>query len=89
MLQIAVDQPARFEALTMDLGTPGVAPQFTLEVSRDGQEWQVVSLSQAAEKTKITASIPTDASLKYVRLTNKSDQETQVYFKKFSLKVQK
>lgn len=89
MLQIAVDQPARFEALTMDLGTPGVAPQFTLEVSRDGQEWQVVSLSQAAEKTEITASIPTDASLKYVRLTNKSDQETLVYFKKFSLKVQK
>ena len=89
MLQIAVDQPIRFEALTMDLGTPGVASQFTLEVSRDGQEWQVVSLSQAAEKTEITASIPTDTSLKYVRLTNKSDQEIQVYFKKFSLKVQK
>lgn len=89
MLQIAVDQPIRFEALTMDLGTPGVASQFTLEVSRDGQEWQVVSLSQAAEKTEITASIPTDTSLKYVRLTNKSYQEIQVYFKKFSLKVQK
>lgn len=89
MLQIAVDQPVHFEALTMDLGTPGVAPQFTLEVSRDGQEWQVVSLSQAAEKTEITASIPTDTSLKYVRLTHKSGQETQVYFKKFSLKVQK
>lgn len=89
MLQIVVDQPIRFEALTMDLGTPGVASQFTLEVSRDGQEWQVVSLSQAAEKTEITASIPTDTSLKYVRLTNKSDQEIQVYFKKFSLKVQK
>ncbi len=89
ILQIAVDQPIRFEALTMDLGTPGVASQFTLEVSRDGQEWQVVSLSQAADKTEITASIPTDTSLKYVRLTNKSDQEIQVYFKKFSLKVQK
>lgn len=89
MLQIAVDQPVHFEALTMDLGTPGVAPQFTLEVSRDGQEWQVVPLSQAAEKTEITASIPTDTSLKYVRLTHKSVQETQVYFKKFSLKVQK
>lgn len=89
MLQIAVDQPVHFEALTMDLGTPGVAPQFTLEVSRDGQEWQVVPLSQAAEKTEITASIPTDTSLKYVRLTHKSGQETQVYFKKFSLKVQK
>lgn len=89
MLQIAVDQPVHFEALTMDLGTPGVAPQFTLEVSRDGQEWQVIPLSQAAEKTEITASIPTDTSLKYVRLTHKSGQETQVYFKKFSLKVQK
>lgn len=89
MLQIAVDQPVHFEALTMDLGTPGVAPQFTLEVSRDGQEWQVVPLLQAAEKTEITASIPTDTSLKYVRLTHKSGQETQVYFKKFSLKVQK
>lgn len=89
MLQIAVDQPVHLEALTMDLGTPGVAPQFTLEVSRDGQEWQVVPLSQAAEKTEITASIPTDTSLKYVRLTHKSGQETQVYFKKFSLKVQK
>lgn len=89
MLQIAVEQPVHFEALTMDLGTPGVAPQFTLEVSRDGQEWQVVPLSQAAEKTEITASIPTDTSLKYVRLTHKSGQETQVYFKKFSLKVQK
>lgn len=89
MLQIAVDQPVHFEALTMDLGTPGVAPQFTLEVSRDGQEWQVVPLSQAAEKTEITASIPTDTSLKYVRLTHKSGQETQVYFKKFSLQVQK
>lgn len=89
MLQIAVDQPVHFEALTMDLGTPGVAPQFTLEVSRDGQEWQAVPLSQAAEKTEITASIPTDTSLKYVRLTHKSGQETQVYFKKFSLKVQK
>lgn len=89
MLQIAVDQPVHFEALTMDLGTPGVAPQFKLEVSRDGQEWQVVPLSQAAEKTEITASIPTDTSLKYVRLTHKSGQETQVYFKKFSLKVQK
>ncbi len=89
MLQIAVDQPVHFEALTMDLGTPEVAPQFTLEVSRDGQEWQAVPLSQAAEKTEITASIPTDTSLKYVRLTHKSGQETQVYFKKFSLKVQK
>lgn len=89
MLQIAVDQPVHFEALTMDLGTPGVAPQFTLEVSLDGQEWQAVPLSQAAEKTEITASIPTDTSLKYVRLTHKSGQETQVYFKKFSLKVQK
>lgn len=89
MLQIAVDQPVHFEALTMDLGTPGVAPQFTLEVSRDGQEWQAVPLSQAAEKTEITASIPTDTSLKYVRLTHKSGQETQVYFKKFSLKAQK
>lgn len=89
MLQIAVNQPVHFEALTMDLGTPGVAPQFTLEVSRDGQEWQVVPLLQAAEKTEITASIPTDTSLKYVRLTHKSGQETQVYFKKFSLKVQK
>lgn len=89
MLQIAVDQPVRFEALAMDLGTLGVAPQFTLEVSRDGQEWQTVPLSQVAEKTEITASLPTDASLRYVRLTNKSSQETQVYFKKFSLKVQK
>ena len=89
MLQIAVDQPIHFEALAMDLGTLGVAPQFTLEVSRDGQEWQTVPLSQAAEKTEITASLPTDASLRYVRLTNKSCQETQVYFKKFTLKVQK
>lgn len=89
MLQIAVDQPIRFEALTMDLGTPGVAPQFTLEVSNDGQTWKSVSLSQTAEKTEITAVLPTDMSLKYVRLTNKSGKEMQVYFKKFSLKVQK
>lgn len=89
MLQIAVDQPVRFEALTMDLGTPRVASQFTLEVSSEGQEWKSVSLSQAAEKTEITASIPTDTSLKFIRLTNKSGQETQVYFKKFTLKVQK
>ena len=89
MLQIAVDQPVRFEALTMDLGTSGVASQFTLEVSSDGQSWKSVSLSQAAEKAAITAVLPTDTSLKYVRLTNKSGQETQVYFKKFTLKVQK
>ena len=89
MLQIAVDQPVRFEALTMDLETPRAASQFTLEVSSEGQEWKSVSLSQAAEKTEITASIPTDTSLKFIRLTNKSGQETQVYFKKFTLKVQK
>lgn len=89
MLQIAVDQPVRFESLTMDLGTPGVVPQFTLEVSSDGEEWKSVALSQAAEKTGITAVLPTDMSLKYVRLTNKTGQEAQVYFKKFSLKVQK
>lgn len=89
MLQITVDQPVRFEALTMDLGTPGIAPKFTLEVSRDGQEWKTITLSQAAEKTEITAILPTDTSLKYVRLIHKSGQETQVYFRKFTLKVQK
>lgn len=89
MLQIAVDQPVRFASLTMDLGTPDVAPQFNLEVSADGQEWKTVALSQAAEKTEITATIPTDNALKYVRLTNKSGKETQVYFKKFTLRVQK
>lgn len=88
-VQLAADQPVRPQALWMDLGVKEMADRFRLEISADGKEWQTVALSQTADKTELSAALQQCHSAQFVRVTNISDGELQVYFKKFTLRVQK
>ena len=76
------------EQIYIDLGTKDIAGNFRVEVSADGQNWTAVPLTQEAEKTEIVGNIKTPG-LSYIRLANNSGKELQVYFKKFTLRVQK
>lgn len=88
-LQIASDQPVRMQQLYLDLGTKDIASSFRLETSADGQNWTAVPLNQAADNTEITGAINSAAGQSYIRLVNASGKELQVYFKKFTLRLQK
>lgn len=87
-VQIASDKAVGMEQIYMDLGTKDIAGSFRVEVSADGQNWTAVPLTQEAEKTEIVGNIKTPG-LSYIRLVNNSGKELQVYFKKFTLRVQK
>ena len=87
-VQIASDKAVGMEQIYIDLGTKDIAGNFRVEVSADGQNWTAVPLTQEAEKTEIVGNIKTPG-LSYIRLANNSGKELQVYFKKFTLRVQK
>ena len=76
------------EQIYIDLGTKDIAGSFCVEVSADGQNWTAIPLTQEAEKTEIVGNIKTP-ELSYIRLVNNSGKELQVYFKKFTFRVQK
>lgn len=86
---ITSDQPVRMEHLYLDLGTKDIASSFRLETSADGKTWTAVSLTQTADKTEINGAIKSAGAQSHIRLVNASDKELQVYFKKFTLRVQK
>lgn len=85
-INLTFERPLQLQQLTADFGTPGVSDKFSCEASTDGHTWIPVTLTQADGKTIITCMLP-DGEIHRLRLTNRSDEEVQVYFKRFSFKM--
>lgn len=82
-VHITTERPTVLQQLTVDLGTPDIADKFTCEISTDGRYWQTVPLTQANEQTVIQGELPA-IGIQHLRLTNRSNEEIEVYFKRFS-----
>ena len=81
---LTMDQLRTLKSLTVDLGTADAPKFIRLEVTADGQDWEVTALQPANGKTRFKVDVEGHSVLK-IRLTNVSGQEQKVYFKQFSL----
>ena len=86
---ISSDQPVQVSQLILDFGTKDAAGKFKAEISSDGKEWTPVALSHSDNKTEIQGTSTTASAMKYVRIVNISDDEVQVYFKRFTIKIER
>ena len=86
---VSSDQPVQVSQLILDFGTKDAAGKFKAEISSDGKEWTPVALSHSDNKTEIQGTSTTASAMKYVRIVNISDDEVQVYFKRFTIKIER
>ncbi len=83
---IELDTVYRGEGITVNFGKKEPQQWGRLEISADGKEWQTISLNQNGNR--LTASLK-DAPVRFVRFTNTSGSEQQVYLREFVLTVAK
>lgn len=81
-LTISIDKEQRLQELTFDLGTPDIAPSFTLEVLENGS-WQPISLQATGKGTTLKAKDLNGHTINSIRLTNTSGKDLKVYFRQF------
>jgi len=81
-LTIVGERVATLNGMEFDLGTPGMAPNFRLEVF-DGERWNPVSLLHYKEGETMIHTGQEIAGMKALklRLTNVSGKEQKLYFK--------
>lgn len=84
---IRMEKPAPLRAMQLDLGTSDVKGHFRLEVSLNGTDWQEVTLTPTGVKTVINTDGLPSTDIRFIRLSNVSGQEQQVYFRKFLFAV--
>lgn len=85
-LVIHLDQLYTGKTVEMDLGVKEVDAWGCFEVSADGNEWNVIDLTQ--KENKVTARLG-DIPIKAVRFKNTSVKEQECYLKRFILTVDK
>lgn len=85
-LTIELDNAYRGESVEFDFAKPEIAAWGQLEISADGKGWQKVDFKQ--EKTRVTADLQ-KAPVKAVRLSNKSNEEQQIYLRRFIVTIDK
>ena len=80
------DRAITFQGMDFNLGVPGVAKHFRLELMVDGQ-WKEVSLLHYSEKDPVihTGNELGGMTATKLRLTNVSGAEQKVYFKHFKI----
>lgn len=78
-LGIELDQVYDLQALDADFGVKNSADWLQLEVSVDGEHWQILPVVQQA--TQLKAALNCQA--RYIRLVNKGDQVQESYLRKF------
>lgn len=85
-LELCGDQPITFQGMDFNLGVPGAAKHFRLELMVDGQ-WKEVGLLHYSDKDPVihTGDELSGMTATKVRLTNVSGAEQKVYFKSFSI----
>lgn len=75
--------------MRINLGTQDVANKFRVETSADGVNWSAATLAQAAGSVDLSVSGLPATDVRFVRLSNITADELQVYFKQFTFGVRK
>lgn len=83
---IELDKSYPGKNIECDFGMPDIAAWATLEVSADGKEWKKVDFKQ--EKNRVVADLGNQL-IKAVRFSNTSNNEQQIYLRKFIVTIEK
>lgn len=85
-LIIELDKTYPAESVEFDFGKPEIAAWTELEVSADGKNWEKASLKQ--NRNQVSCDLQ-KSTVKAVRLTNTSNEEQQIYLRRFIITLQK
>lgn len=85
-LTIELDQKYPGESIEFDFGKPEIAAWGVLEVSDNGNDWKKVNYTQ--EKNRVKANLQKQP-VKAIRFTNGSNEEQQIYLRKFIITIEK
>ena len=85
-MTIELDQIYPGESIEFDFGKPEIASWGVLEVSDNGNDWKKVNYMQ--EKNRVKADLQ-KVPVKAVRFTNASNEEQQIYLRKFIVSLEK
>ena len=85
-VEIELDAIYPGENIQINFGKDAPCTWGRLEISTDGKEWKTVDLKQ--KESRLSAGLQ-KAPVKFVRFTNVSDEEQQVYLRQFVLTIEK
>ena len=85
-VEIELDAIYPGENIQINFGKDAPCTWGRLEISTDGKEWKTVDLKQ--KDSRLSAGLQ-KAPVKFVRFTNVSDEEQQVYLRQFVLTIEK
>ena len=85
-VEIELDNVYPGKNIVINFGKKEPCTWGRLEVSADGKEWKVIDLAQ--KDAQLTADLQ-KTPVKFVRFTNVSNEEQQVYLRQFVLTVEK
>ena len=85
-VEIELDAIYPGENIQINFGKDAPCTWGCLEISTDGKEWKTVDLKQ--KESRLSAGLQ-KAPVKFVRFTNVSDEEQQVYLRQFVLTIEK
>ncbi len=85
-IEIELDNVYPAESIDINFGKKEPCTWGRFEISADGKEWKTIDLKQ--KDTRLTAGLQ-KAPVKFVRFTNASSDEQQVYLRQFVLSIEK
>lgn len=85
-VEIELDAIYPGENIQINFGKDAPCTWGRLEISTDGKEWKAIDLKQ--KESRLSAGLQ-KAPVKFVRFTNVSDEEQQVYLRQFVLTIEK
>ena len=85
-MEIELDNVYPGESIDINFGKKEPCTWGRFEVSADGKEWKAIELTQ--KDARLTANLQ-KTPVKFIRFTNISNEEQQVYLRQFVLTVEK
>lgn len=86
VVEIELDNVYPGESIDINFGKKEPCTWGRFEISADGKEWKAIELAQ--KDARLTANLQ-KAPVKFIRFTNISNEEQQVYLRQFVLTVEK
>lgn len=86
VVEIELDNVYPGESIDINFGKKEPCTWGRFEVSADGKEWKTIELAQ--KEARLTANLQ-KTPVKFIRFTNISNEEQQVYLRQFVLTVEK
>ena len=85
-MTIELDKAYPLLAISINFGKPDIATWGILEISLDGAKWHQVNYRVENERINVNLG---KAPAKYIRFTNSSDKEQEVYMRQFNINILK